>query len=47
MKVIKIENVVSKKEKDKLEKVSQTFGRAQWTVEFGEKLELSASRLDV
>jgi hypothetical protein len=48
LKVIKIEKIVSKKEKDKLEKVSQTFGRVQWTVEeFGEKLELSVSGLDI
>ncbi len=48
LKTIKTEEAISKRKKDKLEKVSQTFGRVQWIMEkFGEKLKLSAFGLDV
>jgi hypothetical protein len=47
LKVAKKENIVSKRKKDKIEKVSQILWHAQWTVEkFGEELCLCAFGLD-
>ncbi len=46
--ILKSKDHVSKREKRKMEKMSHAFGCTHWNVQnFGEKLSLNASRLDV